>query len=437
MRLLTASGQHFEYRAAPPGSPWGDTTPPTNSMGSSPVAGVTVNEKNSLGIGAVWACVGILSDAVATLPLKQYRGVGTKRREVAPSLLITDPWPEAGQNELDFRAGGTMSLALRGNTYGEIVDRDKNMTASMVRPIDPNGMDVRRNRISGAVEYRDHGKLLAPDDVFHIRNLRRDGHLVGLNPIEELRTTLGLARAQELMASAFFANSANPSGVLETSEDLSEEETLALARAWMVTHQGIGQAQMPAVLTGGVTWRQVTMNMADAQFIESRGLSRSDIAMIFRIPPHMIGDVDRTTSWGTGIEQQEMGFVRITLLGYLRRWEIAVSNLLPDGEYCRFDLKQRLRGDTLSRFQSWTLGINGGWMNPDDVLKEEGEAALPNGMGQAYRMPINFAPVGPGGIPKPMALPPGAPAPDSGPGGAPDPMGPDPGAQKSPSGGGS
>jgi HK97 family phage portal protein len=172
--------------------------------------------------------------------------------------------------------------------------------------------------------------------------------------------------------------------------EADEEDVIALARQWKAAHQGIGMASMPAVVTEDTEVETISINPEDAQFLESRQFSQGEISgMIFRVPPHMIGIVDRTTSWGTGIEQQEMGFTRNTLTGYLTRGERMMTALHPPGQYVKFDLSERLRGDRLQRAQARALEIASATLLPDEARAEEDRPPLPGGIGQTAIAPIN------------------------------------------------
>ena len=361
-------------------------------MLGSPVAGTVVSEKTALQVAAVYGSVGVISDALSTLPLELLSSTDpAKKRKLPPSPLLASPYAEISAT--DWLVQYTVSLALRGNFFGQIVERDENLYASQIKPIHPDSVHVRRMP-DGTVEYRFFGRVVPIDDVFHVRYLSVPGSLTGLNPIEYLKNTIGLARAADMYGGAFFQNSALPSGVIEVPEGLDPEETLELARSWMQAHQGIGQAHLPAVLTGGAKFNAISITPDDAQFLQSRQFSQSEIAgMIFRVPPHMIGIVDRTTSWGAGIEQQERGFVANTLLGYLGRLENALTALHPPGKFVRFNLSERLRGDKLQRYQAYSLGMLGGWLCADDVRAEEHMPPVPDGMGTTFLAPINTEPL--------------------------------------------
>ena len=184
---------------------------------------------------------------------------------------------------------------------------------------------------------------------------------------------IGLARAQDLHAGAFYSNSARPDGVIEVAGELDDDEVKKMAEAWKVAHQGINKSYLPAILTEGATYKPITMTMADAQFLEQMQFSASLISgFIYRIPPHMLSMTDKATSWGAGIEQQELGFVRNTLLIWLKRWEDVMCTWLPPKQFVTFDLSQRLRGDTLQRFQAYQIARICGFMNNMDAIQAEG-----------------------------------------------------------------
>jgi HK97 family phage portal protein len=355
------------------------------------VAGVQVSEKTALEVTAVYGSVSVLADAVSTLPIRQYRkNLNGPDIEVEPSPVVATPFVEITQQ--DWFVQGMVSLTLRGNSYALITQRDPaTLLPSQLKPIHPDHVRVRRLS-DGTIEYRVGGVVVPIDNIKHVRNLQVPGSAVGLNPVEMLRNTLGIARAEELYGAAFFANSTNPSGVIYAEGDMTEEETLDLARSWTQAHQGIGHAQLPAVLTGGLKWEQISVNPEDAQFLESRQLSQSLISgTIFRVPPHMIGIVDRSTSWGTGIEQQELGFTRNTVGGYLGKWEAMYSTCVPPREYVKFDLSARLAGDTPTRYAAYSSARTAGWLLSDEIREKEKMAPLPDGIGKNPMQPLNSA----------------------------------------------
>jgi HK97 family phage portal protein len=394
--LIRRAAVALERRGADPRLPWGDSTPPTNGALGGAVEGTTVNEKAALQVAAVYGSLGVICDSMAMLRLELFNSLDpAQRRRLPPSQLLTQPYVEISR--MDWIVQYTMSVGLRGNFYGHVIERDPELYPTQIKPIHPDNARVQRvpyGRDKGKLEYRFDGQVVPTDDVFHVRYLSVPGAIVGLNPIEYLRHTLGLARAQDLYGAAYFQNSANPGGQIVVPDDLDPEETLGLAKAWLAAHQGIGQSNIPAVLTGGAEFKPISITPEDSQFLESRQFSQSQISgMIFRVPPHMIGIVDRSTSWGTGIEQQERGYVTNTLSGYYGRLEEALTAVHPPNRFVRANLSERLRGDTLQRYQAHSLGIAAGFLCQDDARAAEGMAPLPDGLGETYLMPINAEPL--------------------------------------------
>lgn len=382
----------MERRGAPGTLEWGNSTPPSNGQLGGSVAGTTVTEQTSLQIAAVYGSVSVLADAVASLPIHIVNDPESpSRKRLPPPQLIKEPYSEISLT--DWWVQYTVSLALRGNFYGQIIDRDSELYPTQIKPIHPDQTNVRRLP-SGEIQYRFLGKIVPNRDVFHVKYISVPGALLGLNPVEYLRNSFGLARATDLYGNTWFANSAMPSGVIKVPEDLDIDEVVEMGRGWTAMHQGIGQSSLPAILTGGAEFQAISMNPEDSQFIATKGFSQGEISgMIFRVPPHMIGIVDRSTSWGRGIEQQETGFVRNTLASYLVRGERALTTLLRPKEFVEFDIDQRMRGDRLERYQAYSLGMLGGWEVADEIRAEEGKAPLPNGVGKVSLAPINTEPI--------------------------------------------
>jgi HK97 family phage portal protein len=367
---------------------FGDSTPPAPGMSAFSGDGSGVSEGTALQVMAVYGSVGVIADGLSSLPWQRFSSPDpAKRRPLPLTQILKQPYVEISRT--DWLTQYAMSMALRGNFYGQVLERDQDFYPTQIKPVHPDRARVRRLP-GGQVEYRFNNTVVPVDDVFHIRYLSAPGSLVGLNPIENLRVPISLARSQDIYGASYFDNSANPEGVLETEDDLDPDEVLALAQRWIAAHGGIYKAHLPAVLTNGVKFSPISVNPKDSQFLESRQYSASTISgMIFRVPPHMIGIVDRTTSWGTGIEQQERGFVTNTLGGYIGRLEEAIDGLHPGDEYCRLDLSARLRGDKLQRSQAHALDLAAGWINADEVRDDEDMAPMPDGQGKFFHTPIN------------------------------------------------
>lgn len=395
MQIRTRDGR-YETRGANPLLPWGSTSPPSNGQLGMSTSGVTISETTALQLAAVFGSVSIICDSIATLPIRQYKATGLDtavQMDTAP--VIEQPWSEVSQR--DFVTQGTASMLLRGNLYGNITARDDRLYPSQVQLVHPDHAKVRRT-LGGAIEVRYWNQIVDPDNVTRAMGLSVPEGLVGLNPIEYMRNVLGIARAQDLYSGAFFSNSARPDGVITLEGDYDPDEAIAVKNSWLEAHQGINASHLPAVLTGGAKFQPITVNAADAQFLEQMQLSAQNISgMIYRVPPHMIGMVTKDTSWGSGIEQQELGYVRNTLLNWLGRWEDLMTSWLPPRQFVVFDLSERLRGDTLQRFAAYQIARVIGAMNNLQIIHAEG---LPMPTDPAviaelsnYSAPLNSSPM--------------------------------------------
>ena len=384
--------RRLETRGADPLLPWGSSYIPTNAQTGLMAAGVPINDDTALSISTVFTCVSILSDTVSTLPLVTLVKTHDHSKVIVdpPPPLIANPWPDG--NVLTWLSQVMFSLLLRGHAYGVIQTRDGDGYPTSIQLIHPDLVVARRN-LQGQREYRIDGRLIPTVNVMHIPALTPPGGFIGLNPIEYMRGGWGIASATEKFGGAFFSNSANPSGVLEVDGDLSDEETLELSRAWKQAHAGVGNAQYPAVLTGGVTWKQISITPEQAQFLATRQYQAADIANFFRVPQHLaLGNADRTTSYGVGIESMELQFLTFGLGPWLRRLEMALSAYLPPDEICKFDLSQRVRAPSLERFQRYTLARNGGMLSINEIRAMEDLPPISADGGDDYWAPLNFAP---------------------------------------------
>jgi HK97 family phage portal protein len=401
MQILTREGIYAQ-RSASPYQPWGSTAPPSPGTigGEYSPGGIAVTEKTALQLAAVWGSVSLIADSIATLPLKQWRMAGGEPKEIEPATVIQQPWPEITQR--DFITQGSLSMLLRGNLWGDIVARDQKLEAypEVVKLVHPDHARITRNLSSGEIEVRYWRDLVPLENVTRAMALSIPEGLEGLSPIEYLRNTMGLARAQDLWNRSFFANSARPDGVIEVPGDYDDDEVKAALDSWLQAHQGINYAHLPAMLTGGATWKPITMKPEEVQFLEQMQWSENVIAgRIYRVPPHMIGLMEKETAWGAGIEQMELGFVRNTLLIWLNRWEDLLRSWLPPKQFVTFDLSQRLRGDTLQRWSAYQIARVTGAMNNAEIRKAEGLPIVTDPDAatilENYAAPLNSAPVKP------------------------------------------
>jgi len=363
---------------------------PSNTEGYGADAGEHVSERTALQLIAVYACVRLLGDSVASLPMDVYRKQDGIRNEVTPTpALIKSPFDQITDFEWKFQT--TASLGLRGNSYHLVTARDRMEYPTQLMPVHPDMVSVEPDRGTGEPVYRVDGERVPRSDIMHIRRFALPGALQGLSPIGQARQGIGLGLAAERYGARFFGDAANPSSVLETEQELDDAQVLRTQKSWISSHGG---RRHPAVLTGGFKWKPISIMPDESQFLQTRKFQRSEIAMMFGIPPHMIGDTEKSTSWGSGIEQQSIGFVTYTLRPWLTCIEAAMSNLLPRGQFVRFNVDALLRGDSKSRFEGYTQARNAGWMNVDEIRELEDRPPIPGGAGQDYLQPLNMGPLG-------------------------------------------
>lgn len=364
-------------------------------MGPS-AAGKQVNETTAMQMTAVYAAVRILSETIASLPLNLYRYTPEGGRVKAvdhPLYFIAHNEANSEMSSFIFRETAMSHLLLWGNSYSQIIRNGRGEVLGLY-PLMPDRMKVDRDE-RGRLYYeyqlmqddaktfkgKDMTVRLNPEDVLHIPGLGFDG-LVGYSPIGMARNTIGLSLATEEYASKLFANGATPSGVLSHPNTLEHPENLR--DSWQRAFGGSNNAGRVAVLEEGVTYTPITMKPEEAQFLETRKFMVTEIARFFRIPPHMLADLDRATF--SNIENQSIEFVKYTLEPWVSRIESAMNRrLLLENEkreyYFKFNVDGLLRGDFKSRMEGYSIGIQNGFLCPNDVRSLEELDLIPEELG--------------------------------------------------------
>ena len=347
-------------------------------------AGYAVNERSAMQVTAVYACVRILAEAIAGLPLGVYRYTENGSKEKVPdhplyALLHDEPNPE--MTSFIFRETMMSHLLLWGNAYAQII-RDGRGQVLGLYPLLPSKMDVSRadngelvyTYSRGMDEYgskkRTEQVELRRDDVMHIPGLSFDG-LIGYSPIAMAKNAIGMALATEEYGSTFFANGATPGGVLEHPGVV--KDPAHLRESWHAQFSGRNSHNV-AVLEEGMTFHQMSIPPEEAQFLETRKFQIDEIARIFRVPPHMVGDLEKSSF--SNIEQQSLEFVKYTLDPWVIRWEQAMHQALlkPDEKpalFFKFNVDGLLRGDYQSRMNGYAVGRQNGWLSANDIRELE------------------------------------------------------------------
>lgn len=403
MSLLRGlTGIPAELRAA--------TTPtiPDRSTGS--WAGQSVNGETALRHSTVYSCINLIADSLAMLPVQDFVGNGPEREPLREQPLVLDePFP--GIEWLDWLHQGLVSLLMRGNHYAMVTGRDDLGFPTELMPLHPLAVTPLRTD-DGRVKYRLTGErdLFPRSEIFHVKGLTIPGAVAGVSPIEYAANTIGVSLAAAEFASKLFADGGTPSSILKTDKKLTIQEARDYQQLWLEMHGG--NRRKPAVMGSGLEWQAVSLNPNEAQFLETRAFSRSELCGFYRVPPHMVADVAPSTSWGSGIEEQGLMYVTFTMGPWIARYERALRRIRPKGEYVKFNVAALLRARTLEQYQAFTLARAGGWMNIDDVRALIDKPPLPDGKGQDYLQALNYEAIPPGGlvadvIPPPDQAPPG------------------------------
>ena len=355
-------------------------------------SGKPVNERTAMQTTAVYACVRILAEAVASLPLHVYEyqdDGGKKLVHDHPLYYLLHDEPNPEMTSFVFRETLMSHLLIWGNAYAQII-RDGAGRVLGLYPLLPDKMEVQRDD-KGNIYYvysrnsdenpmfKEYGNIkLKAEDVLHIPGLGFDG-LIGYSPIAMAKNAVGMTLACEEYGASFFANGANPGGVLEHPGVLKDPSKVR--ESWNSVYRGVSNAHKLAVLEEGMKYQQIGIPPEEAQFLETRKFQINEIARLYRIPPHMVGDLDKSSF--SNIEQQSLEFVKYTLDPWVIRWEQSLQrSLLLPGEKGKYFIKLNvdglLRGDYQSRMNGYAVGRQNGWFSANDIREMENMNPIPD-----------------------------------------------------------
>ena len=357
-------------------------------------SGKAVTERSAMQMTAVYSCVRILAEAVAGLPLHLYKytdGGGKDKALDHPLYRLLHDEPNPEMSSFVFRETLMTHLLLWGNAYAQVIRNGKGEVIALY-PLMPDRMSVDRDQ-HGHLYYKytktgedaptmENGSVyLSPSDVLHIPGLGFDG-LVGYSPIAMAKNAIGLAIAAEEYGSKFYANGAAPSGVLEHPGTL--KDPARVRDSWNSTFGGSSNSHKVAVLEEGMKYTPISISPNEAQFLETRKFQINEIARIFRVPPHMVGDLEKSSF--SNIEQQSLEFVKYTLDPWVIRWEQALYRTLLSEEekqtlFFKFNVEGLLRGDYASRMNGYATARQNGWMSANDIRELEDLDRIPAELG--------------------------------------------------------
>ena len=358
-------------------------------------AGVSVTPDRAMRFAAVYASVRVLAESVGQLPLTLFRRRGRERLPATdhPLHSVLHHSPNQYQTAQEWKEWLVACLALHGNGYSQI-NRVRG-TVRELNPMHPDTVTPKVDAKSGELVYavrQPDGTTeeLPPSEVFHVKLFPLDGY-IGASPIAYARETIGIGIAAEKHGAGLFANGAQPGGILESDKELSKEAQKRLLDSWEERHAGGDNAHRMAVLEGGLKWKTMTMPSKDAQWLESRKFQRSEIAGIFRVPPHLVGDLERATF--SNIEHSSLDFVVHSLMPYLTRIEQRIwLQLLSPAEqkemFGKFKTAALLRGDMAARAAYYTSQLQNGALSPNEI--REFEDLNPREGGDVFLTPMNM-----------------------------------------------
>lgn len=369
------------------------------SFGGATDAGVSVTSQTAMRASAVYACVTLIAKTIASLPLKVYRrkpnGDAVEVAETVPYYLLHDE-PNPAMTSCVWREYLTANILLGGNAYA-VIGRDQANRVVDLFPIPWHAVTPARQKSGRNTYMVDLGdgtkEVFDQSDMLHIPGLGFDG-LKGMSVISYgARQAVGLALATEAHGSRLFSNGARLGVVLKHPKSLSKDAQTRLGQQFDQQHSGLPNAFKTLVLEEGLDVSNVTMTSEDAQFLDTRRFQVEDVARFFGVPPHMIGHTDKQTSWGTGVEQNTLGFLIFTIIPWLTRFEQEFNRkLFPRSPfYAQFKHQGLMRGDSKARADYYASGHQNGWLTTNEIRKSEDLPPVPGG--DTLFVQVNLAPM--------------------------------------------
>ena len=385
---------------------------PTNAVSAAPVfyfgasgSGKAVNARTAIQMSTVYACVRVIAETIASLPLHVYESTegGSVKAMKHPLYRLIHDEPNPEMTSFIWRETMLTHLLLWGNSYSQVIRNGRGQVVGLY-PLLPDYMEVDRDT-KGKLTYKYTNSegistWLRPEDVLHIPGLGFDG-IIGYSPVAMEKNAIGLGISAEEYGSKFFSNGARPSGILTHPNTV--KDPAALRASWNAAYGGASNASRVAVLEEGMTFAPLSMPNNEAQFLETRRFQVEEICRIYRVPPHMVGDLSRATF--SNIEHSSIDFAVHTIRPWLVRIEQAMNRaLFPDREkagspggrhfYVQFNLDGLMRGDYKSRMEGYAIARQNGWMSANDIRELENQNPIPaEEGGDAYLCNGNMIPI--------------------------------------------
>ena len=362
-------------------------------------SGKSVNARTAIQVSAVYACVRVIAETVASLPFAVFEQdrQGTQKAPDHPLYRLLHDEPNPEMTSFVWREAMLTHLLLWGNSYSQILRAGRGNIVG-IYPLLPDRMEVDRDD-KGRLTYTystTNGQQvkLRPEDVLHIPGLGFDG-VMGYSPIAVERNAVGLSIAAEEFGSKFFGNGATPSGILTHPNTVKNPK--ALRESWMAAYGGSSNSNRIAILEEGMTFTRISMPNNEAQFLETRKFQVEEICRIYRVPPHMIGDLEHATF--SNIEHQSIDFAVHCIRPWLVRIEQSVNRALFTEQekgryYCQFNLDGLMRGSYKERMEGYAIGRQNGFLSANDIRRLENQNPIPReDGGDAYLVNGNMLPI--------------------------------------------
>ncbi len=376
-------------------------------------SGAVVTEQTALRMSAVYRAVGLIAGSAAATPLPVYRKAAGRRAVDVP--LLADPCP--GRTPFEWWEAVYLSLLTNGNAYG-LKRKDGLGRITSIGLLNPAQVRVFRSEALVS-DVNPDGKgfsvwgtgkkakildVLSPDEMFHIPGMGFDG-LTGVSPIRMAAQGIGMSLQAERYQAKQFSQGALMSGILQSEQRLNDDQAEAVATRWRQKVAGMARAHDVIAMGSGLKFQSIQFPNQDLQMMELRKFQVDEIARIYGVPPYLLGSIEKSTSWGTGLEQQSTAFVKFTLRPWLTRVEQRVNaELLDAGLEAKYDTRDLMRGDSKQRTDYYQSMRMMGALNADEIRADEGLDPLPDGKGQTYLQPVNMA-AAPGSSDAPASTP--------------------------------
>jgi HK97 family phage portal protein len=330
-------------------------------------AGTSVSINNATQIGAVYACTRLLADTISSLPVDTFIRRDGNRLPFRPRPAWVYEPEGPGTSRVEYYKQVVVSMLLSHGAVIQII-RGGNGDVVALQPLDPTRVTVRRNAATRGREFVIDGKTVLPgDQVLYICEMRKPGSVMGTSRIEEVKNTLGLAKALDEFASRYFSNGANAGGIIEFPGNLTQEQAKDVVEAFEAGHKGLRKSHKPGVLSGGAKFQKIGSDAEQAQMLQSRMFSVEEVARVFRVPPHMIGLTAPGTQSYASVEANAIQFVRYSLAPLIVAIEEAHNRLLTGDAFMRVNMDGLLRGDSATQAQVFSTAMQAGYMSVNDV----------------------------------------------------------------------